>query len=235
MGCGQVLLVGWFTRRLEGGTVASAWERIKGLILDLRERAQGDDWRQTGRWLAETLVSLLYCHIEYTVFARSLLKPLPVIAPRLPVTLCLATGADLVRFRGLVPPSELRHFARRLAHGRHCFLARDGESLAAYCWATTQVAFGWDNLEMRLQPGDAYVDDAFTIPAFRRQGIQTALHLYRLAYMRGLGCQRAVLIVRQDNIASQGLIRKLGYQEVDYLSFRRILWRRTFHYRLGKF
>jgi ribosomal protein S18 acetylase RimI-like enzyme len=215
--------------------MTSAWERIKSLILDLRERVRRDDWRQTGRWLAETLVSLLYCHIEYTVFARSLLKPLPVIAPRLPVTLCLATGADLVRFRGLVPPSELRHFARRLAHGRHCFLARDGESLAAYCWATTQVAFGWDNLEMRLQPGDAYVDDAFTIPAFRRQGIQTALHLYRLAYMRGLGCQRAVLIVRQDNIASQGLIRKLGYQEVDYLSFRRILWRRTFHYRLGKF
>jgi len=213
----------------------NTWEKLTGLISDLRERAQQLNWRQTGRWLIEALISLPYGHIEYTVFVRSLLESLPVIEPRLPVTLRLATEADLVRFRGLVLPSEIRRLARRLAHGRYCFLALDGESLAAYCWATTQVELNVDGLEIRLQPGDVYGDDAHTVPTYRRQGIQTALLLYRLKYMKNLGCRRVVAIVERSNVSSQQMVRKLGYQEVDSLSFRRILWRRTCYYHQGKF
>ena len=210
-------------------------EKFSRLFQDLRAQTQRDGWRRTSRWLAESLVSLPYCRIEYTVFARSLLEPFPVAKPRLPVTLRPAAAADLARFEGLVPPSELRHFAHRLARGRYCFLALDVDNLAAYCWATTKVDFGIDNLRMQLQPEDTYVDDAFTAPAFRRKGIQTAVHLYRLEYMRNLGCQRAILIVDAKNTASQHLVRKLGYQEVDHLSFRRILGKRSYYYRQGKF
>ena len=203
---------------------------------ELRERMCQDGFRQTGRWFAQVLVSLLYSHTEYIVYALSLLEPLPVIESRLPVTLRLATEADLVRFQGLVPLWERRHFSDRLAHGRYCFLALDGENLASYCWATTRVEFGVDNLEMQLQPGDIYGDDAYTVPAYRRQKIQMAVHLYRLRYMRDMmGCQRAVLIVADDNIASQRLVCKLGYEEVDHLSFRRILWKRIYRYHQGQF
>jgi RimJ/RimL family protein N-acetyltransferase len=214
--------------------VTNTWRKLKQLICDGRERAQHEGWRQAGRWLAKTVISLPYSRIEYTVFARSLLEPLPVAEPRRPVTFRLATETDLQRFRGLFSPSRLHHFKGRLAHGRYCFIALDDEHLAAYCWATTQIDFDVDNLEMSLQAGDAYVDDAYTVPTYRRQGIQTAVHLYRLQYMRRLGCQRAVLIVEDENIASQRLVRKLGYQEVDCLSFRRVLWKRTYHYHSGK-
>jgi RimJ/RimL family protein N-acetyltransferase len=84
---------------------------------------------------------------------------------------------------------------------------------------------------MRLQPGDTYVDDAYTVPAYRRKRIQTAVHIFRLDYMRDLGCRRAILIVDDKNIASQRLVRKLGYQESDHLTFRRILWKRAYDYR----
>jgi len=215
--------------------VESTWGKLAALISDLGERARGGDWRQTGGWLVGTLVSLPYRGIEYTVFARSLLGPLPRAKPRQPVTLRLAEETDLDRFRGLVLPSEWHHFRRRLAHGRHCFLALDSDRLAAYCWATSQVEFAVDNIEVPLQPGDAYVDDAFTVPAYRRQGIQTAVHLYRLTYLKDLGCQRAILIVENDNVASQRLVRKLGYREVARLSFRRVLWRRTYDYQPRRF
>jgi len=218
----------------EGRIVVNTWEKFARLLHDLRAQVQRDGWRQTSRWLVGALVSLPYCHIEYKVFARSLVEPLPTARPRLPVALRPATAADLARFEGLVPPSELRHFAHRLAHGRYCFVALDVDRLAAYCWATTRVEFGIDNLEMQLQAEDAYVDDAFTVPAFRRKGIQTAVHLYRLEYLRNLGCRRAILIVDAKNTASQRLVRKLGYQEVDHLSFQRILWMRTYHYRQEK-
>ena len=209
--------------------------KLKQLIHEGRERVQHEGWRQAGRWLAKTVISLPYSRIEYTVFTRSLLEPLPVAEPRLPVTLRLATETDLLRFRGLVFTSRLHYFERRLAHGRYCFIALNGEHLAAYCWATTQIDFDVDNLEMSLHPGDAYVDDAYTVPTYRRQGIQSAVHLYRLEYMRHLGCRRAVLIVDDGNIASQRLVRRLGYQAVDCLSFRRVLWKRTYHYHSGKF
>jgi len=213
----------------------NTWEKFTRLFDDLQARAQRDGWRHTGRWMVETLVSLPHRRIEYTVFARSLLEPLPGPEPRMAVCLRPATEADLARFTGLVPPSEQRHFGRRLANGRRCFLALDGENLAAYCWASTEIRFEIDNLELPLQPGDVYVDDAYTVPAYRRKGIQTAVHLYRLGYMRDLGCRRAILIVDVKNTASQRLIRKLGYREADHLSFRRVFWKRTYHYHQGKF
>ena len=131
--------------------------------------------------------------------------------------------------------SKLHYFSRRLKHGRHCFIALDGVKLAAYCWATTQVDYDLDNIKIELKSGDVYLDDAFTLPAYRRRGIQKALHLHRLIQMRNLGCRRAVLIVDQNNIASQNLMKKLGYQNVDKLSFRRILWRRTYRYHKSEF
>ena len=215
--------------------VTNTWRKLKQLIHDGRERVQREGWRQAGQWLAQAVMSLPYSHVEYIVFTRSLLEPLPVAEPHLSVTLRLATETDLVHFRGLVSPSRLHHFKRRLAHGRYCFIALDGEHLAAYCWATTQVDFDVDNLKMSLQPGDAYLNHDYTIPTYRRQGIQTAVHLYRLEYVRHLGCQRAVLIVEDENRASQRLVRKLGYQEADCLSFRRVFWKRIYHYRSGGF
>lgn len=206
-----------------------------GLFHDLQEQAKQADWRQTSHWLLKTLVSLPYCRLEYKVFVRSLQEPLPSATPRQPVTLRLATQADLARFRCLVPPSELRRFSRRLACGRYCFLALDGENLAAYAWATPQVEFEVDNLVMQLQRGDVYVDDAYTVPAYRRQRLQAAVHLYRLGHMKDLGFQRAVAIVEENNAASLQLMRGLGYQEEDHLCFRRILWKRTYHYRQGRF
>jgi ribosomal protein S18 acetylase RimI-like enzyme len=215
--------------------MTNSWGKLKRFTFDLRKSIQRDGWRQTGRWLAKILIELPYRHLDYIVFARSLLEPLTVARPRLPVTLCLATEADLFRFEEVVPKSEFEHFRHRLTHGRYCFLALDGENLAAYCWASTEVRCDVDKLEMQLQEGDAYVDDAFTVPAYRRQGIQTAVHLYRLEYMKKLGCRRAILIVSVTNSASQRLVSKLGYQEADRLSFRRILWKRTYRYHSGKF
>jgi ribosomal protein S18 acetylase RimI-like enzyme len=208
----------------------NTWDKFISIISDLRERTYRAGWRQAGRWFVETIISLPHRHIEYAVFTRSLLEPLPVIESCLPVTLRLATKVDLQCFRGLVPPSEIRHFAHRLAHGRYCFVALDDENLAACCWATTQVELDVDNLKIRLQPGDVYGDDAYTVPAYRRQGIQTALLVYRLEYMRNLGCQRVVAIVEENNTASQQMVRRLGYQEADRLSFRCISFKRDYRY-----
>ena len=206
---------------------------IRDLWVDWRYRVRYDGWRQASRWLAGRIVSLPYRKREFLVLTRSL-QTLPAVPPPArPVTLRRAEPADLALFQGVIPPSELGHARQRLAHGHHCFLALDGDRLAAYCWATTRIDPSMGYLQLPLQPGDAYLDDAYTIPAYRRQGIQMAVHRYRLAYMQQQGCRRAILLIEPDNTASLQLAQRLGYRQVSRLTFRRILWKRTFYYHDG--
>jgi len=215
--------------------VAHNLVKLSGILYDLGERARRDTWRQNLAWLARALALLPYHRIEYTVCVRSLAEPLPTTKSQLPVTLRLATGDDLSRLKGLVAASELAYFRRRLAQGRYCFMALHDEEPVAYCWATTEVKLGVDNLKIELRPDDVYIDDTHTFPAHRRKNIQVALQTYCLEYMKSLGCRRAVLIIEEGNSASGRLFGKLGYKEIDHLSFRRILWKRVYHFEHGHF
>jgi ribosomal protein S18 acetylase RimI-like enzyme len=187
------------------------------------------------RWAVKIASQLPYRQIEYTVFARSLQDEIPTAKPRTPVTMRIATQADLTLFQEIAPSAEIKRFARRLEHGRLCFLALDGEELAAYCWATTRIDPKLEKLRIKLMSGDAYLDDAYTVSKYRRQGIQKALKLWKLQHMKSLGCQRAILIVDVNNHANQILSRKIGFYEADHLTFRRILWYRSYYYHAGKF
>jgi ribosomal protein S18 acetylase RimI-like enzyme len=196
------------------------------LSQDLPAKLRQSGLWSASRWLIQYLASVPYEHIDFDIFVRSLEEPLPVVLPRRSLTMRLATEADLLRLRDLVLPSEYQHFVRRLAHGRFCFLAFPADNpadLAAYCWAATQIDPDIDKLVLALPEGVAYVDDAYTSPAYRRQGIQTAIHLFRLDYLQQLGYKRAILIVDVKNRPSQTLARNLGYRKIGRTTFLRLL------------
>ena len=92
-----------------------------------------------------------------------------------------------------------------------------------------------DNLQLRLEPKEAYIDDVYTFPSYRRRGIQAALQTQQLQNLREHGFERAVAIVALDNIPSQWLFRKMGYTEAERLSFRRILLKRYYFYQNHRF
>jgi ribosomal protein S18 acetylase RimI-like enzyme len=215
--------------------IANSLTKLKRMSADFRQKMKSNGLISSIRWLVQAIRRLPYRHIEYLVLARSLQDPLPESDFNSSINMRQAAESDLGLFSGLIPNSTLEHFRHRLNNGRHCFIALDGVKLAAYCWASTQIEYKFDNIEITLKPGDAYLDDAFTLPAYRRKGIQKALHLYRLVHMRKLGCRRAVLVVRDNNLASRKLLENLGYKPADWLSFRRILWWRTYRYRDGRF
>lgn len=203
-------------------------EGIQDLVYCLRHK-------KLGRCLSERLRTFLYCRIEYFVLTRSLEEPLPSLEARVPITYRVAEPDDLSCLRDAVLPSQLAYFRKRLAHGRVCILALYQDNLTAYGWVTDKVTFEIDNLQLQLGPGDAYLDDIYTLPAYRRQGIGGGLHLERLQYLKERGFKRAVLIVRMDNVPALRIGKKLGYQEADRLSFRRILFKRDYRYHNGKF
>ncbi len=188
-----------------------------------------------GRLTIGKLSTFLYCRIEYLVLTRSLEEPLPLVEARLPITYRVAEPDDLSRLEGAVLPSELAYFRERLAHGRICFLGFYQDDVAAYGWLTDEVVFEIDNLQLRLGLGDAYVDDIYTLPAYRRQGIASTGALRRLQFLKERGFKRSVSIVRLDNAPALKMNKKLGYKEADRLTFRRILLKRDYHYHEDKF
>ena len=188
-----------------------------------------------GKWLWGTLRTLFHHRIEYVVLARSVDEFLPSFQARLPITCRVVQLDGLSCLREAVLPSEFERLGRRLAHGRVCHLALYRDKLAAYGWTTREVDRRIDNLELHLGPGDAYIDDLYTSPTWRRQGIQAALHTLQLQYLQKQKVKRAVAIVAVDNIPSLGMFCKFGYQEVDHLSFRRVLFWREYRYHNGWF
>jgi ribosomal protein S18 acetylase RimI-like enzyme len=210
--------------------------KLRGAIWDLLYYIRRGEFAAAFRCLSDTSRILLCHRIEYIVFARYLEETLPSYEARLPATFYpVAEPDDLACLRNVVLPSEFEYMRKRLAHGRICTLAFCQGRVAAYAWATDVVSFEIDNLRLRLRPADIYIDNLYTLPACRRQGIQTALHVRQLQYLRECDFKRAVSIVAVDNIPSQKIFRKFGYLEVDRLSFQRILFKRDYHYHNGEF
>jgi ribosomal protein S18 acetylase RimI-like enzyme len=191
--------------------------------------AQEGWWRGLLRIVKEFL-ALPFQRIEYVVRARPLTEPILVPQPRLPITIRLATMADLDKFDGAATFSEIKAYAKRFARGHICFIALYQDRLVGYNWAATEVDLELERAAVRLQPGDAYSGYAFTVPAYRGQGIVPALAAHRFRYLQEIGCQRAIAIVDVKNHAALAAGRKVGYQEIGRATYRRILWWRTFRY-----
>ena len=209
--------------------------KVWGLAQDVAHCLSHGDIQDPDQSLIGRLRHLLYNRIEWIVLVRSLEEPLPSIEPRLAVGYSMAAASGLSRLREISFPSRLSHFRTRLWHGRTCVLAMHQGRVAAYCWATDELSFEIDNLELRLRPGDAYIDDLYTAPEFRGQRIGMATHRWLLNHLQERGFKRAVTVVREHNTPALKIHEKLGFVEADHLTFRRMLLKRDYHYAKGSF
>lgn len=193
-----------------------------------------EGWRLGLRRIVKEVLPLPFRCIEYMIAARLLTEPIVIPQPRLPVTIRLATPVDLEKFDGVATFSEIKAYAKRFARGHICFIALYQDRLVGYNWAATEVDPKLEGALVRIQPGDVYVGYAFTVPAYRGQRIGSALSAHRLRYLQEKGYRRMIAIADVRNQAALVLTRKLGYQEIDRATFRRILWWRTFRYHSGE-
>jgi ribosomal protein S18 acetylase RimI-like enzyme len=137
--------------------------------------------------------------------------PLPLIEPRLPAHFRLIAETDapaLARAMGTTADAVLN----RLRSGRRAHAAWVEGHLAAYCWASfADEAIGEQGLTLRLRPGEAYLWDCATLPAYRRQGLYTALLAHGLAALRAQGLSAVWIGADLDNTASHGGIERAGF------------------------
>ncbi len=163
--------------------------------------------RTVGRWL--------FFRGEYFLVA----VPLGLVAgpgpePGMALTIRLMEADDLPRFAALKnkTPAELLWYRMLLERGRSCVIALCDDQLVAYGWFTTQVEPAVERTYVPLSPGDLFIFDLFTRPAFRRRGIQRALLGWILEFGREDGRTRALSLIRTDNLPSLNLHTRLGFQ-----------------------
>jgi L-amino acid N-acyltransferase YncA len=85
-----------------------------------------------------------------------------------------------------------------------------------------------ERMPVTLRPGDVLCTDAYTAPAYRGQGIQTALMLARMRLFGDLGYKRMLACIIENNYPSLAVWRKVDSQVVQKGDFKRIgPWRRV--------
>ncbi|MFQ6087721.1 MAG: GNAT family N-acetyltransferase [Candidatus Methanofastidiosia archaeon] len=138
--------------------------------------------------------------------------------PQLEVTIRQATLDDIERFRPITSPWQLWHFSYRLHRDHICFitLLPDGE-IVNYRWVSPELILG--TYPIPLEPGDTYSGPAYTLPAYRRLGLNEANFAECCRFLREHSYKRILAIVETDNVASLEFCQKVGYQEIGQVTF----------------
>jgi hypothetical protein len=159
-----------------------------------------------------------------TIWMLNLDEPAPMIQPLIPATLRLASPELLPVLASTVKRDVFAELLNRFETGRRCYTAWVGEELASYGWVSfDEEHIGELNLRIKLQPGEAYIWDCATIPAFRRNHLYSALLSYIIADLHSEGLCRAWIGADMDNTPSQQGIARAGFHHVADLVMARVL------------
>lgn len=151
-----------------------------------------------------------------TFWILDLDSPMPSgIVPRVPATfqrLGPETALQLAQSMGLDDPAEVYH---RFATGRRCYAAFVEGRLAAYGWVSfDREEIGELGICIRLLPGEAYIWNCATLPAYRGQRLYPALLAYMISELHAEGLRRIWIGADADNVASQVGIAQAGFRPI---------------------
>ena len=161
------------------------------------------------------------------MFARNLAEPITEYSGGDPATFKVMTFGDLTRFRdpvSFLPEWRISTFAHHLETGRVGVMALADGRLAGYGWASTKNEVDdWLGVELSLQEGEGYIFDGFLFPAFRHRGIYPALMIWRLQYLRQIGCKIAYSLVLASNIPARKWHHRMGFTAQHELGWLRVM------------
>jgi GNAT superfamily N-acetyltransferase len=107
------------------------------------------------------------------------------------------------------------HVRGRFLAGARCYVGVVDGVWATYGWVSYyEEQIGEIGLSIRLNPGEAYIWDCATAPAYRRLRLYTALLAHIVAELRAEGFTRIWIGADSDNLPSQYGIATVGFHPV---------------------
>lgn len=134
------------------------------------------------------------------------------------------SAAVVARLAEAMRPAPQAEVARRLAAGRRAYLLRADGTVVTYGWvsfADEQIA----ELEgtIRIDPGEAYIWDCATLPAWRGRGLYPALLRAVARDLAAEGFRWVWIAAKTDNAPSLHGFAKAGYVRIACVRYIR-LW-----------
>lgn len=173
--------------------------------------------------IAREITQLPYRHLEYLLYSRLLDDTLPNLPPKMALVIRKFELNDVKLIREINRPSEARLCARRLDRGQYGFIAMISDKVAGYAWVCTKIDARIDKIPVNLDPSDVLCNDAYTTPAYRGQGVQTALTMTRMQRFRELGFRRALCYIDRQNTPSNFVWQqKYNSTIIGQIDFKRI-------------
>jgi len=156
--------------------------------------------------------------------------PFADISPPAGVTIRVATPDDFSRLAEAMAGTEFRgrplgvdEVAERCDRGDVCLIAESGGQLAYLSWIKfTDASMRRNGVDVPLRPGEAYIDSIFAMPAYRGQGLATAVAAARLRYLRDRGTKVAFGWVAPHNTPMIRVLERAGYRFIG--SIHQLLW-----------
>jgi hypothetical protein len=130
------------------------------------------------------------------------------------------------RFTTRMAPSVLRAWC---GPGYYFFIAVIGGEPVSYRCLSTRLHPGVSEL-IRLAPGQLFMVDEFTDPAFRRRGITRQLAIGMMPKLQELGIREVLGVHRTDNHDTIAAASKKGIPRLGTITRYRMLWKVWFDY-----
>ena len=189
-------------------------EGLRGLLARLDERRR-KHFRLVPCWI-----------ISYAIDPAA---PLP--RPQVDVEIRLLDPADHAAAEDLARiyrvPASAQGILDRMRDRDYCFAAYAAGSPVAYAWFSYKdTVQEFDTDFLRLQPGEVYIHDAYTVPSLRGQSIFPLIKAHGAREMARLRGARSVLsYVKIQNKPSLRASRKLGGRRVGWFLYLRLFGR----------
>lgn len=159
-----------------------------------------------------------------TIWVLHLDQEMPEVAPRIQAKfgrLSLDIAPALVSSTNSLTLTEI---TRRIESGRQCYVAWVDGQIAAYGWVSfIEEDIGELNLRIKLLPGESYIWDCATLPAFREKLLYSALLIHILRELHAQNICRTWIGADLENVPSQKGIARAGFHHVADLVIERVL------------
>jgi hypothetical protein len=189
--------------------------------------------RLVSRVLAFTLRPLGTLSLEI-LFVRDLTVSVPEVSASIEITIRTADEADLDWIAGMYrddpylyigdehvdeaaadsdSKADVEAYRRRLRRGEKCFLAFAGQQIVHVNW----LCFSWAEeavcgRSFKLEPGEAYTTDAYTVIAFRGKNVHAVVLGAMLDAAKAAGSRKVYTVTSIDRPASFSAFRQLGWR-----------------------
>ena len=159
-----------------------------------------------------------------TIWIFDLDQPIPAVKPSIDTSFYHVGKESIPTLADAMDTDTTAEIINRFETGRRCYVAQGESKIVAYGWVSFDEEFiGELNLRLRLLPGEAYIWNCATLPAFRGNHLYSALLTYILEDLRSEKFHRVWIGADLENIASQRGIARAGFRYVADLVVARVL------------